>query len=166
MILDQIKSTSKVSYVPFTNVFRRYKGLNITEKMIYMTLWSMAGEKSYCFPAVKTIAEELMIGDSTVRRALKSLEDKHCIYVLNQINKETDKQLNNLYYIIEFNPYEEKFNEDHYNVLERLYPNKVKYLTEEEIKAFTNRTYNKEKRKKPSSTNKDGLQNNFFNEIF
>ncbi len=159
MILDQIKSTSKVSYVPFTNVFRKYKGLTVMEKMIYMSLWSMAGEKSYCYPAIKTLADELMISESTVKRNLKILDEKHCIYTINQKHKDTDKQLSNLYYIIEFNPHEEKFNEDHYKLLERLYPTRIRYLEDSEIKTF-------KKSKKPSQGNKDRFQSNFFNDIF
>lgn len=159
MILDQIKSTSKVSYVPFTNVFRKYKGLTLTEKMIYMSLWSMAGEKSYCFPAIKTLASELMISESTVKRNLKTLDEKHCIYIINQKHKDTDKQLSNLYYIIEFNHHEGEFNEEHYKVLERLYPTRIRYLEENEIKTF-------KKSKKPSKNNKDSFQGNFFNDIF
>lgn len=146
MILDQLKSTSKISYVPFTNTFRKYKGLNMSEKMIYMCLWSMSGEKNYCFPAIETIADELEISESTVRRILKSLDEKKCIYTIRQKNKETEKQLSNLYYIIEFNPYEGKFNENHYIQLEMLYPTRIRYLDEEEIK-------NLSKKKKVSKEN-------------
>lgn len=136
MILDQIKTTSKVSYVPFTNVFRKYKGLTAMEKMIYMSLWYMAGEKSYCFPAVKTLADELMISESTVKRNLKILDEKHCIYTISQKHKDTGRQLSNLYYVIEFNPHEGKFNEDYYKVLERLHPTRIRYLEDDEIKTF------------------------------
>ena len=133
MILDEIKSTSKVSYIPFTNTFRSYKGLNINEKMVYLTLWSMAGEKSYAFPSGKKICEELGISRNTLLRTLKSLEEKGCIYTIYQYDKETDRQLSNLYYVIEWIANESRFNDEHFELLKRLYPTKKRYLDYDEI---------------------------------
>ena len=133
-MIDQISSTSRVSYVPFTNTFRSYKGLSIQEKMMYMCLWSMAGDKGSCYPAIPTLAEELQISESTVKRLLNSLEEKGCIYTVNQKHRTTKKQLNNLYYVIEFNPYESKFNTKHIEVLKCAFPEKVRFLDDDMIK--------------------------------
>ena len=150
LILDEIKNTSKVSYIPFTNTFRSYRGLNVTEKMVYLTLWSMAGEKSYAFPSVPTICGELGISKSTLLRTLKTLEEKKCIYVINQFDKETERQLSNLYYVVEWIANESRFNTSHFELLERLYPTKKRYLTTEEANKFR-------KTKKPPKTN-DNLE--------
>ena len=150
LILDEIKSTSKVSYIPFTNTFRSYRGLNVTEKMVYLTLWSMAGEKSYAFPSALTICDELGISRNTLKKTLKTLEEKKCIYVINQFDKETERQLSNLYYVVEWIANESRFNTSHFELLERLYPTKKRYLTTEEANKFR-------KTKKPPKTN-DNLE--------
>ena len=133
LILDEIKTTSKVSYIPFTNTFRRYRDLNITEKMVYLTLWSMSGEKSYAFPSTHTICNELGISKPTLLKTLKSLEDKKCIYIIQQYDKETDRQLSNLYYVIEWIANESRFNDEHFELLKRLYPTKKRYLDYDDI---------------------------------
>ena len=110
----------------------------------------MAGEKSYAFPSVPTICGELGISKSTLLRTLKTLEEKKCIYVINQFDKETERQLSNLYYVVEWIANESRFNTSHFELLERLYPTKKRYLTTEEANKFR-------KTKKPPKTN-DNLE--------
>ena len=42
-------------------------------RVVYMYLRDRAGKKSYCWPAINTIASDLQLSCSTVRRAIKDL---------------------------------------------------------------------------------------------
>lgn len=43
-------------------------------KVVYFYLFDRADQEGYCFPAINTIARELSISRSTVKRAIRDLE--------------------------------------------------------------------------------------------
>lgn len=53
--------------------------LSSRAKMVFLYLKSRANKESKCFPSIKTIAAELSISGSTVKRALKDLEEQGLI---------------------------------------------------------------------------------------
>lgn len=46
---------------------------------VYMYLRDRADKNGSCFPAISTIASDLKMSKSTVKRALSDLEKAHCI---------------------------------------------------------------------------------------
>lgn len=42
-------------------------------RSVYMYLWDCMGRKSDCWPAIKTIASDLQLSPSTVKRAINDL---------------------------------------------------------------------------------------------
>jgi len=65
---------------------------------IYVSLCRHAdNETQRCFPAVKTISEELNIGVSTVKRYIHILEEYRIISVFREKDPETKRWLNNVY---------------------------------------------------------------------
>ncbi len=49
-------------------------GMKLRAKAVYMYLRSRCDKEGKCFPSVKTIAKDLDISESTVKRALRELE--------------------------------------------------------------------------------------------
>lgn len=89
------------SFIPIPHALRKCIRLNSAEKdVLYHLLYSM-NDKGYCFPAYKTIANELFLSESTVTRAIKKLERMYFI------RKEEVVGSSNRYYIdmLEKNPY-------------------------------------------------------------
>ncbi len=54
--------------------FRDWQGLTPTQKTVLMTLWLYAGSKTFCFPAMRTMAKDLNCGRATINRSIKELE--------------------------------------------------------------------------------------------
>ena len=44
-------------------------------RLVYFYLWDRANQEGRCWPAINTIARELKLSRSTVKRALRDLED-------------------------------------------------------------------------------------------
>lgn len=55
--------------------------ISIYAKCVYTLLRTYSGEKSYCYPSLKTICDDLKISKSTVLRAIKELEEIEMIAV-------------------------------------------------------------------------------------
>lgn len=55
-------------------------GLTPIQFTVYCYLTSCAGNKGYCYPAVKTIAKHCGCSESSVRKATKELEELGFIY--------------------------------------------------------------------------------------
>jgi len=69
-----------------------------TGTAIYVSLCRHAdNETQRCFPAIKTIAEELNIGESTVKQYIKIFEKYQIIYTQRQKDSITKRWLNNIY---------------------------------------------------------------------
>ncbi len=51
-------------------------GIRLRAKLVYYYLRGRCDKEGKCFPSVKTIARDLDVSESTVRRALRELESK------------------------------------------------------------------------------------------
>ena len=70
---------------------------------VYRYLKDRANKENQCFPAIGTIARELHISDSTVKRALNDLERAGFIKRKNRFrtyNKKTYGKTSNLYTVL------------------------------------------------------------------
>ena len=94
-----IMSTRKEFYV-VTSVFD--KGLSSRAIAVYAYLSYCADKNGECFPAVKRIAYECKASCSTIRRALKELEEKGVISSTPRMMRaeEGGRQLTNLYRLL------------------------------------------------------------------
>lgn len=67
---------------------------------VYLYLWDRAGKKRTCYPAIRTIAKDLGVSASTVRRCIKELE--HQGYIVREARyRENKGNSSNLYTLIE-----------------------------------------------------------------
>ncbi|MDE8333302.1 helix-turn-helix domain-containing protein [Erysipelothrix rhusiopathiae] len=74
--------------------------LKPSEYAIYLYLWDRSGWKKSCFPSVKTIAADLGISVSTVRRGIRTLEKNG--YIRKEARfRENNGNSSNLYTLIE-----------------------------------------------------------------
>lgn len=76
------------------------KDLNSYEKIIYIVLLKYSNEESYCFPSYKTISEGAGCSLSTVKKTIKSLEDKGLIKKVSRKIKDKKENNSNLYYVM------------------------------------------------------------------
>lgn len=67
--------------------------------LVYMYLCARADKASACFPSIKTIAKDLEISDSTVKRAIKELKQKGFIQIENRTRNNGGKS-SNLYTVL------------------------------------------------------------------
>lgn len=67
--------------------------------LVYMYLCARSNRKGECYPSIRTISKDLEQSDSTVKRAIKDLEDKNYIRKENRIRKNGGKS-SNLYTIL------------------------------------------------------------------
>lgn len=67
---------------------------------IYLYLWDRAGRKKTCFPSIRTIASDLKLSESTVRRGIRALERSG--YIRKEARfRENNGNTSNLYTLIE-----------------------------------------------------------------
>lgn len=70
---------------------------------VYCYLKNRANKQNQCFPAIRTIAKDLHLSDSTVKRALNDLEHAGFIKRENRFrihNKRTYGKTSNLYTVL------------------------------------------------------------------
>ncbi len=67
---------------------------------VYLYLWDRAGKKKTCYPSIGTIAKDLRLSISTVRRCIKDLERQGYI-VREGRYRENKGNTSNLYTLIE-----------------------------------------------------------------
>lgn len=65
---------------------------------VYQYLRERAGKRGYCWPSVATIAEDIGMSKSTVKRALMDLKKKGFIQIENRY-RENGGKTSNLYHI-------------------------------------------------------------------
>ncbi|MBQ9355080.1 MAG: helix-turn-helix domain-containing protein [Clostridia bacterium] len=58
---------------------------------VYLYLWDRSNKKGECWPAIPTIANDLKISQSTVRRALKDLRKAELIKTKQRYRKQGGK---------------------------------------------------------------------------
>ena len=81
--------TKENFYTPVFNAFMRNKELNLQEKAFFIYIQG-SGEK--CFQNQTTICEELCISKPTLRKLMKSLEEKKYIYIQRKYSHKTKEK--------------------------------------------------------------------------
>ena len=84
--------------VHFTSVYKF--GLPHRAKSVYMYLYDRANKDGKCYPAIGTIARELCLSKSTVKRALADLEKGGYLWK-EQRWRENGGKSSNLYFLID-----------------------------------------------------------------
>lgn len=74
--------------------FLRNPNYTPAEKLVFMELKSYAGAKNSCFPGQSGIAKDLGYSRKTVNTAIKGLEEKGIIVVINQRTASNRKTVN------------------------------------------------------------------------
>ncbi len=73
-------------------------GLKLRAKAVYMYLKSRSDKDGKCFPSIKTIAKDLDISQSTVKRALRELERNGYIKKVARY-RENKGNTSNMYFL-------------------------------------------------------------------
>lgn len=73
-------------------------GLKLRAKAVYMYLKSRSDKDGKCFPSIKTIAKDLDISQSTVKRALRELESNGYIKKVARY-RENKGNTSNMYFL-------------------------------------------------------------------
>lgn len=82
------------------NDFLESNKLSGNEKLIFILLKKFAGDNGECFPSIQKLAELSGFSSSTVRRILKSLEEKKVLSIKHRHTKKGDTS--NLYTIYDY----------------------------------------------------------------
>ena len=125
--MDELVVQRRVHYTQFTNTFRDNENVTAQEKYLYMVLCSFAGDNGYAFPSIELLAKRTSNSPSTVRRLLKSLEEKGGLYICKRYDKTTNRQLSNRYYLIDTNYYTGEFDTSLLEPLKLRFPDKIIY---------------------------------------
>ena len=62
--------------------------------LVYMYLCARADQKGTCYPSFKTIARDLKVSDSTVKRAIRELVNEGYIQKISRTRKNGGKSSN------------------------------------------------------------------------
>jgi DNA-binding MarR family transcriptional regulator len=94
-----IKKTSNClkaakGFTQISNYFLMRKDMTIYEKMVVIIIKKYTMNKTYCWPAIKTIAKEVGCSETTVKKTIKSLENKGLI-----IKSKDKRHRSNTYHI-------------------------------------------------------------------
>lgn len=73
-------------------------GMKLRAKAVYMYLRSRCDKEGKCFPSIKTIAKDLDLSQSTVKRALRELESNGYIKKIARY-RENKGNTSNLYFL-------------------------------------------------------------------
>ncbi len=71
-----------------------YKDLSSNEKMVYMYLKYRANKKNKCFLSIKTIAKDISLSETTVKKSIKMLEKEEVIEKVNRTRANGGKSSN------------------------------------------------------------------------
>jgi Helix-turn-helix domain len=86
------------SFLP--NGIMKLTSIGSTAKLIYGRLCQYAGEKGYCWPAISTLADAIGCSKTTVKKAIKELQDANLIEVEHRYSEDGDAT-SNLYYFLD-----------------------------------------------------------------
>lgn len=128
MAIDEISFSRKIRFVQTPNEFLDREDLPGMEKLLYIVLCRYAGDKATAFPSKSTLAKKVGCSTRSIRTYLKNLEEKGGLYVIQQYDKATKKQVNNLYYIIDTDYSNGQFDKSLLEPLKIMYPDKKKYI--------------------------------------
>lgn len=84
-------------FVILEHAFLRNSKYTITEKMLYLNLLAYAGDKSSAFPSINSMAMDLNIGESTVKRSITTLIEKHGLLLVKRKYKDNNADTSNMY---------------------------------------------------------------------
>ena len=119
--------TSQTYFIQVPNSFMRNKDLNIYEKSLYLYIWGYGGDRRGAYPSHGAMIEHLGISKSTVKRSLKSLEEKGGICILNRIKKGTNEKSTNIYYLAEIDVNDGNFIKESIDIVKKIYLDKKVY---------------------------------------
>ncbi len=117
----------RVYFTQFTNLFRDVEGLNGQEKYLYLVLASYAGQNGFAFPSIELLSKRIGVSANTIRKLLKSLEEKGGIYICARYDKTTKKRLSNRCYVIDIDYNTGHFDKTLLQPLKLRFPNKIIY---------------------------------------
>lgn len=94
--IDFIRKRNKGNgFTKIPNIFIDNSDLTIFEKMVFIVIKKHMFWKNFCWPSIPTIAKEASCGESSVKKAIKSLKAKKYLEIT-----KTDKIKSNIYKII------------------------------------------------------------------
>ena len=102
-IMDELAGLNvykKNRFIQVENSFINNPRYNIYEKMVYISLCTYAMDKNNCYPSQTTIAKNLSISRTMVIKAMKGLEEKDGLLIINR-KAESNRKISNLYILAE-----------------------------------------------------------------
>lgn len=81
----------------FGNIYQ--EDLSARAKLVYMYLKDRANKEGQCWPVIRTIGKDIGLSRSTVKRALKELEQRSFL-VKRSRKRENNGNTSNLYFLI------------------------------------------------------------------
>lgn len=81
--------TKENYYFPVPNAFMRNNELSLQEKSLFI-YFNGFGDR--CFQRQKIICDDLRITPTTLRKLMKSLEEKNCIYVQRKYSEKSKEK--------------------------------------------------------------------------
>jgi DNA-binding MarR family transcriptional regulator len=67
--------------------FNEWKGLNTTQRSIMLSLHLYGGNKSICYPSMRTLSKDLKVNLKTIERNIKILQKMKFIKIEKKINQ-------------------------------------------------------------------------------
>lgn len=98
--MDLLKDNRETNWFMVENELIDNLQLTTYEKMIYIVLVRHSNEDSSCFPSILTISKKAGCSVATVKRTIKSLEEKLLIKKVNRKVEGKKENNSNLYYIM------------------------------------------------------------------
>lgn len=97
--LDEYKSKNK--FVMVDPRIMKDNTVTPRDKAVYLSLCGyMNRESRTCYPSQKKISEDTDLSVSTVKRGLKSLENKNYIKIEKRLDKDSGRTISNLYIVL------------------------------------------------------------------
>jgi DnaD/phage-associated family protein len=98
--LDLLKDNRETNWFMVENELIDNLQLTTYEKMIYIVLVRHSNEDSSCFPSILTISKKAGCSVATVKRTIKSLEEKLLIKKITRKVEGKKENNSNLYYVM------------------------------------------------------------------
>ena len=102
-IMDELAGLNvykKNRFIQVENSFINNPRYSIYEKMVYISLCTYAMDKNNCYPSQTTIAKNLSVSRTMVIKAMKGLEEKNGLLIINR-KAESNRKISNLYILAE-----------------------------------------------------------------
>jgi len=99
-IRENITQKARGQFTQIPNSLIISKSFTIYEKMVWIVIKKYLMRHDTCWPGISTIADNARCGDSSVKKAIKSLEERGIITKDKQSNRKS-----NIYRIVGGNPW-------------------------------------------------------------